>query len=55
MPKLMKQFEKFHSENGVRTVMGNIGSVKNGEQQICRKEELKLTSICLQFAQYECS
>lgn len=29
VPKLMKQFEKFHSENGVRTVMGSIGPVKN--------------------------
>lgn len=32
VPKLMKQFEKFHNENGVRTVMGSIGPVKNGER-----------------------
>jgi len=31
VPKLVKQFEKFHSQNGVRTVMGSIGPVKNGE------------------------
>ncbi|KAJ3573784.1 hypothetical protein NP233_g2206 [Leucocoprinus birnbaumii] len=29
VPKLMKQFEKFHNENGVRTVMGSIGPVNN--------------------------
>ncbi|KAF9440326.1 hypothetical protein P691DRAFT_780115 [Macrolepiota fuliginosa MF-IS2] len=27
--KLMRQFEKFHNENGVRTVMGSIGAVQN--------------------------
>lgn len=31
VPKLMKQFQKFHNENGVRTVMGSIGPVKNGK------------------------
>lgn len=30
VPKLVKQFEKFHSENGVRTVIGSVGSVHNG-------------------------
>lgn len=25
-----KEFERFHSENGVRTVMGSIGPVQNG-------------------------
>jgi hypothetical protein len=30
VPRLMKQFQKFHSENGVRTVIGSIGPVKNG-------------------------
>jgi len=30
IPKLVKQFEKFHSQNGVRTVMGSIGPVENG-------------------------
>lgn len=29
-PKHKKEFEKFHSENGVRTVMGSIGPVQNG-------------------------
>lgn len=28
--KHRKEFEKFHSENGVRTVMGTIGPVENG-------------------------
>jgi len=28
--KHRKEFERFHSENGVRTVMGTIGPVKNG-------------------------
>lgn len=30
-PKHKKEFEKFHSENGVRTISGGIGPVKNGE------------------------
>ncbi|KAG6860577.1 hypothetical protein C0995_009626 [Termitomyces sp. Mi166 len=29
IPKHKKDFEKFHSENGVRTVMGSIGPVQN--------------------------
>ncbi|EFI28358.1 hypothetical protein CC1G_13892 [Coprinopsis cinerea okayama7 len=29
IPNLRKEFEKFHSENGVRTVMGSIGPVEN--------------------------
>ncbi|KAH6918297.1 hypothetical protein BKA70DRAFT_12675 [Coprinopsis sp. MPI-PUGE-AT-0042] len=29
IPKLRKDFEKFHSENGVRTVVGSIGPVEN--------------------------
>lgn len=29
-PQHKKDFEKFHSENGVRTVMGSIGPVQNG-------------------------
>ncbi|KAF9053055.1 hypothetical protein BJ165DRAFT_1339604 [Panaeolus papilionaceus] len=29
VPKFKKQFERFHSENGVRTVMGSIGPVQN--------------------------
>jgi len=28
-PKYKKEFDKFHSENGVRTVMGSIGPVHN--------------------------
>lgn len=28
--KHRKEFQKFHSENGVRTVMGTIGPVENG-------------------------
>lgn len=30
VPKFKKQFDRFHSENGVRTVMGQIGPVHNG-------------------------
>jgi hypothetical protein len=30
IPKHKKEFDKFHSENGVRTVMGSIGPVQNG-------------------------
>ena len=29
-----KEFERFHSENGVRTVMGTIGPVENGQALI---------------------
>ncbi|KAG6856456.1 hypothetical protein H0H87_004316 [Tephrocybe sp. NHM501043] len=29
IPKHKKEFEKFHGENGVRTVMGSIGPVQN--------------------------
>ncbi|KDR73629.1 hypothetical protein GALMADRAFT_71947 [Galerina marginata CBS 339.88] len=29
VPKFKKQFDRFHSENGVRTVMGSIGPVHN--------------------------
>jgi hypothetical protein len=30
VPKFKKQFNRFHEENGVRTVIGSIGSVHNG-------------------------
>lgn len=30
IPNFKKQFESFHSANGVRTVMGSIGPVQNG-------------------------
>lgn len=30
VPAFKRDFEKFHSENGVRTVMGSIGPVNNG-------------------------
>ncbi len=33
-PKHKKEFEKFHSENGVRTILGNIGPVQNGESYV---------------------
>ncbi|KIL69977.1 hypothetical protein M378DRAFT_720434 [Amanita muscaria Koide BX008] len=29
VPAFKREFEKFHSENGVRTVVGNVGPVKN--------------------------
>lgn len=32
IPKFKKEFERFHSENGVRTVMGSIGPVQNGSE-----------------------
>ena len=31
VPKFKKEFEKFHNENGVRTIMGDIGPVQNGK------------------------
>lgn len=31
IPVHKKEFEKFHGENGVRTVMGSIGPVQNGK------------------------
>lgn len=31
-PQFKKEFEKFHNENGVRTILGDIGPVQNGEQ-----------------------
>lgn len=31
IPKFMKEFHQFHSENGVRTVKGDIGPVEDGE------------------------
>jgi hypothetical protein len=30
VPKFKKQFNRFHEENGVRTVIGSIGSAQNG-------------------------
>jgi hypothetical protein len=30
LPTFKKEFEKFHSENGVRTVIGSIGPAHNG-------------------------
>ncbi len=37
MPKHKKDFIDFHNANGVRTVMGSIGPVKDGE---CRSAML---------------
>ena len=31
VPKFKKEFFQFHNENGVRTVIGSIGPVNNGE------------------------
>lgn len=31
VPKFKKQFNRFHEENGVRTVIGSIGAVENGQ------------------------
>lgn len=30
IPKFVKEFHRFHSENGVRTVKGDIGPVSGG-------------------------
>ncbi len=35
LPKFKEEFEKFHNENGVRTVSGSIGPVNNGECMAC--------------------
>ena len=34
VPKFKKDFLKFHNENGVRTLTGSIGPVKNGKYNI---------------------
>lgn len=31
VPKFRREFDRFHSENGVRTVIGSIGPVQNGK------------------------
>ena len=31
VPQFKKDFISFHNENGVRTVIGKIGPVKNGD------------------------
>lgn len=36
VPKHKKEFDKFHSENGVRTISGNIGPVQNGAESLNR-------------------
>lgn len=34
VPRFQKQFNRFHAENGVRTVMGSIGPVQNGKASL---------------------
>ena len=34
VPKFKKDFLKFHNENGVRSLIGSIGPVKNGKYNI---------------------
>jgi hypothetical protein len=34
IPKHKREFDSFHSENGVRTVIGSIGPVSNGMQRV---------------------
>jgi hypothetical protein len=47
-----KDFERFHSENGVRTVMGSIGPVENGiSPYLARVYSL----ITVYVSQCECS
>ena len=36
VPKYKRQFDRFHSENGVRTVMGKIGPISNGNSPLPR-------------------
>jgi hypothetical protein len=31
-----KQFEEFHNQNGVRTIMGSIGPVQNGAHDLAQ-------------------
>lgn len=49
VPKFKKEFEKFHNENGVRTISGSIGPVNNGRSHAHRfpLQELELTA-CVQ-------
>ena len=35
VPNFKKEFERFHGENGVRTIMGSIGPVNNGGCRSC--------------------
>ena len=35
VPSFKKEFERFHGENGVRTIVGSIGPVNNGECMAC--------------------
>ena len=46
IPKFKKDFERFHSENGVRTVMGSIGPVQNGSLKF---HNILITSRSLTF------
>ncbi|THH18478.1 hypothetical protein EW146_g2514 [Bondarzewia mesenterica] len=49
VPKFKKEFEKFHNENGVRTIMGSIGPVQNGNPDVAEEWlplRLYLTKVC---------
>jgi hypothetical protein len=51
VPKFKKQFNRFHEENGVRTVLGTIGSAQNGRLNPCFRSFL-IFFYNLQFACY---
>ncbi|TBU65539.1 hypothetical protein BD310DRAFT_1033855 [Dichomitus squalens] len=46
VPNFKKEFEQFHSENGVRTIVGSIGPVNNGE---CRPYAVALPVFLLRL------
>jgi hypothetical protein len=43
VPAFRREFEKFHGENGVRTVLGSIGPVANGRRRVLTRSTLTLT------------
>ena len=45
IPEHKRKFHQFHEENGVRTVIGSIGSAKNGELVISSRWLAHLTKI----------
>ena len=48
VPAFKKEFERFHNENGVRTVMGGIGPVNNGTYtRVARASNVLLLIIYL--------
>lgn len=48
VPKFKKQFNRFHEENGVRTVIGSIGSVENGRSSLLFISSSPFSDITIQ-------